>query len=152
MIKKSSLNRSKASLLLLLQLVGLFSLLIHQQVNSLSISSSSSNKNALSSTSARLINGNNNLNQGLPVTTLSPLASTNHQHLDSLAHHQQYKQQQDELNQSASERSSDQHRLSQDEHDDSVPLATINNHSRNNQLSISRPPQYVDVSALVGVG
>lgn len=36
-----------------------------------------------------------------------------------------------------------------DDHDDSVPLATINNHSKNNAQI--RPPQYVDVSALVGV-
>lgn len=36
-----------------------------------------------------------------------------------------------------------------EEHDDGVPLATINNHSRNNQHHM-KPPQYVDVSALVG--
>lgn len=41
-------------------------------------------------------------------------------------------------------------RSSNEEHDDTVPLATINNHSRNNQAQL-RPPQYVDVSALVGV-
>lgn len=38
-----------------------------------------------------------------------------------------------------------------DEHDpDMVPLATVNNHSRNQQAAL-RPPQYVDVSALIGV-
>lgn len=36
-----------------------------------------------------------------------------------------------------------------EDHDDSVPLATVNNHSKNNAQI--RPPQYVDVSALVGV-
>lgn len=41
-------------------------------------------------------------------------------------------------------------RSSNEDHDESVPLATINNHSRNNQQPI-RPPQYVDVAALVGV-
>lgn len=37
--------------------------------------------------------------------------------------------------------------------EDQLPLATINNHSNrsNNQVSQLRPPQYVDVSALVGV-
>lgn len=37
-----------------------------------------------------------------------------------------------------------------EEHDDSVPMATINNHSRNNQPP-ARPAQYVDVAGLVGV-
>lgn len=41
-------------------------------------------------------------------------------------------------------------RSSNEDHDESVPLATVNNHSRNNQQPI-RPPQYVDVAALVGV-
>lgn len=35
--------------------------------------------------------------------------------------------------------------------DDLIPLATINNHSRNNQNQL-RPPQYVDLSALVPNG
>lgn len=43
-----------------------------------------------------------------------------------------------------------------DDSDDSLPLATINNHSGNNNNNLSlqspaRPAQYVDVSALVGV-
>lgn len=110
-------------------------------------------------------NNNNNINMNLQplLTTLSPVLTTNGQqsHLDSIGHqqmkhHQQQQQQhsQDDLSQSASERSSDQQRIlasnSGEEHDDTVPLATINNHSRNNQPAI-RPPQYVDVSALVGV-
>lgn len=41
-----------------------------------------------------------------------------------------------------------EHTNDQENHE--VPLATINNHSRNNQPQ-ARPPQYVDVSNLVGV-
>lgn len=86
--------------------------------------------------------------QQLQITTLPPLMTTLSQNsylTESLA---QSKQAQDDLH-PASERSSDSHRLNSEDHDDSVPLATINNHSRNQPAA--RPPQYVDVSALVGV-
>lgn len=51
---------------------------------------------------------------------------------------------------SASFESSATHASSVSDHDETVPLATINNHSRNNQPQ-ARPPQYVDVSNLVTV-
>lgn len=65
-------------------------------------------------------------------------------------HLQQHQQQQQDQFHANHDEVSKQTRSSVDEHDESVPLATINNHSRNNQQPI-RPPQYVDVAALVGV-
>lgn len=102
------------------------------------------------------------------TTTLPPLLSTLAQdnRLDDSAslslskdqklaeqmhlHLQQHQQQQQDQFHANHDEVSKQTRSSVDEHDESVPLATINNHSRNNQQPI-RPPQYVDVAALVGV-
>lgn len=67
------------------------------------------------------------------------LAEQMHQHL-----------QQHQADQYQADDGAKSQRSSNEDHDESVPLATINNHSRNNQQPI-RPPQYVDVAALVGV-
>lgn len=92
----------------------------------------------------------------LPPPLMTTIAQNNY--LDSLAHQlqqqqtKQYNNNQSQHQQQVSSISMNEQQRSSylDEHDDSVPLATINNHSRNNQPPI-RPPQYVDVSALVGV-
>lgn len=133
----------KASLLVLLHLVQ--SILI---VHSLSISSST--KNALTAASARNIqSAAGHQAQQQQITTLPPLVTTISQnnYLDPLAAQQQQQQLKQEVGLHSS---GGEHRSSSEEHEESIPLATINNHSRNNQPAV-RPPQYVDVSALVGV-
>lgn len=84
------------------------------------------------------------------ITTLPPLITTIIQ--DSIPesfqnhpNHQQQQQHQDSIQQDSLKQ-----RSHSEDHDDSVPLATINNHSRNKQPN-AKPPQYVDVSALIGV-
>lgn len=165
MIRKGA---QRASLFVLLQLVIVHSSFIY----ALSISSTNT-KNTLSSgitgrngnhqqnvihssllsnSGASNLHQMQQLQQQQQMTTISPLMMTTNpqnSYLDSLAQIQQSKQlqqqqQQDDLH------AAGEHRSAGGDHDDSVPLATINNHSRNNQ-PVARPPQYVDVSALVGV-
>lgn len=161
MIRKVS---QKASLLVLLQLVTLQS--TSKQLSSV-YSFSISSPNGKSNTNSNLRHNNlQNVMQSpsslpnqqhsanLQLTTLQPPIITTQQYnpngyIDSYTSQYQTKQQQlDSVadQHQASERSSN----GNDDHDDTVPLATINNHSRNNQ-PVARPPQYVDVSALVGV-
>lgn len=124
------------------------------------------------------INNNNNVNRNADIiqtsagppansapnvpqsTTLQPPLLTT---MDNMIHHeyppQQLHHQQHYNQHQASDNQNQQHGKQRSDfngdHEDSIPLATINNHSRNSQLvqqatAISRPAQYVDVSALVG--
>lgn len=109
---------------------------------SLSISPNGSNKNNLAGGAPTLRNSQQ-IAASL-LTTLSPLITTLNQNNYLEAQQSQVKQQ------VSQDISISEPRSSGEEHEESIPLATVNNHSRNNQQP-SRPPQYVDVSALVGV-
>lgn len=167
--------------LVLLQVFIALSVLHHHHfgpVDSLSISSSKGNaKNSLTSappitttttasvaapagSAPAIASARSAQQQQIQYTTLPPLITTISQnnYLDSLVaqqQQQQSKQQQqifENLNRiSAGDTNNGELQASSSTNsDDTVPLATINNHSRNNQ-PVARPPQYVDVSALVGV-
>jgi len=144
----------RASLIALLHIISLHSVLVH----SLSISSSST-KNSVSGNNGRnnqqqqrhhqvpqLPNGQAHHLQLSQITTLPPFLTTLSQgvYQNSVVQHSSKLQQQPE----GQQHSTGEHRSNSE--DDTVPLATINNHSKNNQ-PMARPPQYVDVSALVGV-
>lgn len=177
MIKKFA---QKASLLVLLQLVTLQSTSNRlSSVYSFSISSPHSKNGANSNlrhnnlqnvmqSSLNSVSSSSSHQQqqsaNLQLTTVQPPAMTTQQqlnsisYLDSFATQYQSKQpqQQQQQQQAQNQQVDDLHQASErsssgnEDHDDTVPLATINNHSRNNQ-PVVRPPQYVDVSALVGV-
>lgn len=138
-----------ASPLVWLQLLVLPTVVVY----SLSISSSTNNKNGLTSSTVSARNSQSYQQQTLAnnqqqMTTLPPLMSTISQsnYLDSVNQAQQVQDKQETVG----PRAGNELRSNNEEHDDAVPQATVNNHSRNNQPA-PRPPQYVDVSALVGV-
>lgn len=151
--------KQSAPLLVLLQLATLqWSL-----VCTLSVSTAAT-KNSLSPAHSRNVNSNNQnsvvnqINSQLsPVqaqlTTLPPLLTTivrDNNYSDIVNANQLIKQQQQQQQHQSNQEQLNKQRSNSEDHDDTIPLATINNHSRNNQ-PIARPPQYVDVSALVGV-
>lgn len=135
--------------MVLLHLATLHSLL-HHQARSFSISSTSAKQ-----LNGRNINNNNGPIQsaaGQQLTTLPPHLTTvvQDKYLNSFQQPAQVAKQQQQQDPNNIQLETAKQRSNGDDHDEPVPMATINNHSRNNQ-ALARPPQYVDVSALVGV-
>lgn len=132
---------SRVSALLFFQLA--FTILIRHCVVSLSISSNGNSKIVAPNGIPR----GSQLGGSSLLTTQTPFMTTINQNIYPESQQQQHVPIKQQVSQDISISES---RSSAEDHDESIPLATVNNHSRNNQQP-SRPPQYVDVSALVGV-
>lgn len=139
------LSLKLASLILSYQLVFI---LASYNINAFSISSNGNSKNSI--TGVPVARSNQQQVAASLLTTQSPLIPTSNHNSYTDSHANQLHLKQPAGSQEVGATNGEQRSASVEEHEDTMPLATINNHSRNNQQP-NRPPQYVDVSALVGV-